>query len=369
MIEHFLPGSPYTEELCRYLVDYCDVTIMTNRTYHGNSQIAWTCKPVLNIPYCKSKVKSLLCIIWGWIMIIYELLSGKYDVVHVQTFKFLGIERIIYELFSHNKILVHTVHNVLPHERKSGDVVRYQKFYSKCDALIVHNTYCKDLLIENYNITPEKITVVPHGAYWKPGCMDFPKEHKKINFLQLGMIRKYKGVDILIKAVAKIPKDKRNYMHFTIAGSQDQGQDSTDYIGTIKKLDIEDCITFIPERIPDEEMDTYYNQADACIFPYLEIYGSGALLMAYGYAKPVIASDIPAFIEETDNGMTGLLFKSEDSDDLARKLIQFTEINQERVNGIRKYIQKLVEDKYNWSKSAESTARVYGDVNKKDGLL
>lgn len=223
--------------------------------------------------------------------------------------------------------------------------------------------------MENYNISESKIVVVPHGAYWKPGCMSFPKEHKMINFLQLGMIRKYKGVDILLNAIARIPKDNRENMHFTIAGNQSLQLDDTNYMDMIKRLGIEDCITFIPERIPDEEMDTYYNQADACIFPYREIYGSGALLMAYGYAKPVIASDIPAFIEETDNGMTGLLFKSEESDDLARKLIQFTEINQERVTGIRKYIQKLVEDKYNWSKSAETTARVYGDVNKKDGLL
>ena len=111
--------------------------------------------------------------------------------------------------------------------------------------------------------------------------------------------------------------------------------------------------------IRDDELPGLFGQADLCLFPYREIYGSGALLMAYTYGRPVIASDIPVFREETEKGKTGLLFASEDAPDLARKLRQAMSWTEAERAERRRCIEELVRNKYSWARSARGLFDAY----------
>ena len=174
-----------------------------------------------------------------------------------------------------------------------------------------------------------------------------------------GMVRKYKGVDILLEAIAKLPEEDKKRMKIIIAGAQVKKLDSTQYDEMITKLNISDYVEYDNRRIEDEELPDLFSKVDACVFPYREIYGSGALLMAYSYGKPVIASDVPVFIEETDEGRTGLLFKSENPESLAKALITFCNLSDEDTQRFTEEINRLVAEKYNWSKSAFILAGAY----------
>mgnify|MGYP007129498768 CR=1 FL=1 len=55
---------------------------------------------------------------------------------------------------------MHTVHNLLPHEASAGDRELYSRFINCCDLLVVHNEYCRQLLMKEYQI-PEERSVLP----------------------------------------------------------------------------------------------------------------------------------------------------------------------------------------------------------------
>ena len=94
-----------------------------------------------------------------------EIKKGSYDVVHVQSFKDAKYEIPCTVKIKIHSRLVHTVHNLLPHEASAGDRELYSRFYNCCDLLVVHNEYCRQLLMKEYQIPEEKICITPHGSY------------------------------------------------------------------------------------------------------------------------------------------------------------------------------------------------------------
>ena len=359
MIDYYLPDSIYSLELGRELKKHCDLTIFC-REDAGVYEEGITWLPCF-YPGGKRKLRAM----WEYGLSLLRLSQvirrGRFDVVHVQIFKNVRWEMMVYRLLRrYYKKLVWTVHNVLPHEAGAGEKERYGKIYGFCDALIVHNQTSKKCLMEQFPIPEDKIAVIPHGAYkTHMGKADAGHRDKKIHFLQFGFIRKYKGIDILLKAVSLIPEKLREGMEFTIAGKQYEKLDSTDYPAMIRELGIGDWVSFKPGHVPDEEIDGLLGQADFLIFPYRHIYGSGALLFSYTYQKPVIVSDIPAFLEETEDGSTGFIFESENPRALAQAIVRAAGAAPRELASCRAAMERLVREKYNWSISAKRTAEVY----------
>lgn len=360
IIEHFLPSNTYSKELCESLSEYCDITVLTKRNYIDDGKVNWEVKPCLFQQDLKNKVLSFVYVVLGWMHIVKELLFGKYDIVHVQTFKVDTVEMFLYRLLARGR-LVHTAHNILPHEASNKDRRKYGRFYGKCECIIVHNEVCKQLLTQEYGVG-DKVRVIPHGTY-RAKIVNCNKKSDKINILQFGMIRKYKGIDILIKAVGMLSEEVRRKIHVTIAGKQYKALDDSDYQTMISDLGISDTISFKSERIADSEMSILFSQADVCVFPYRQIYGSGALLMAYSYEKPVIVSSVPALIEETQNGATGLIFSSEDSSALAQAIEEFVNKTDKDIIAYKNNVRRLTSQKYNWIKSAELTYKAYKEIS------
>ena len=362
IIEHFLPSNKYTLELCDHLSKYCDITLLTSRNFTEDVEEEYIVKPCLLYQDLNNKLKSGFFILVGWFHIIYEMLFGKYDIIHVQTFKVPAVEMLFYKLFAKGR-LVHTVHNIIPHETKNGDRKLYSRFYNCCSGVIVHNEYCKQVLQNDFGIE-RNIFVMPHGIYSVEGSGELHESqiNDKLEILQFGTIRKYKGIDILLGALSKLDDETKKRIHVTIAGKQYASLDDTNYLDIIKRYNLKEVVTFIQERISDTEMSAMYRKADVCVFPYREIYGSGALLMAYTFGKPVIVSDVPALVEETEAGQTGLLFKSENEDDLARAIMEFVSMPKDKKSKFKAKISELVEKKYNWSQSSRLLYSYYQRV-------
>lgn len=359
MIEHFLPDNMYTLELGRELKNYCDLTIFCKKNVKVQENgIKWANR---FYPGGKNKVAAVIDYGFSLLNIAKTIRKGNYDIVHVQTFKNIKFEmELYYRLRKYVKKFVYTVHNVLPHETNPKDRELYRKFYEFCDELIVHNDSSLKCLMESFAVPREKISVIAHGTYQ---TQIFPPKRKddslRTNFLQFGFIRKYKGIDVLLEAIALIEPDKRKHLHFTIAGKQYLKLDDTDYKARIRSLGIEDCVSFLQGHIPDEKLPKLLGDADFMLFPYHNIYGSGALLMAYSYEKPVIASDIPTFREETDHGRTGFLFESENPQALAKAILEAAGCSSSQMEEYQSAIHELKSEKYNWKKSAAKLVKVY----------
>lgn len=362
MIERFLPESIYSVELGAELKKYCDLSVLCKRNvkpehYPG---FQW-----INCFYTDGQKKWLapfdyflsLC------QLERQIRKGHYDVIHVQTFKSARYEMSVYKKTRNDYgKLVHTVHNILPHEAPEKDRKMYEDFYHFCDRLIVHNQATKDRLSGDFSIPEEKISVIAHGAYDTHMKSKRTKDQGKKNkqtYVCFGNIRHYKGIDLLLQAIALIPPSERKKMQFYIAGKQYPKLDGTDYKEMIYSLGIGDCVRFSNEFVPEDRISKLFERADVAIFPYREIYASGAMLMAYTYGTPVIASDIPVFREETENGKTGILFRAENVNELAKAILTSMNWTMEERQKFKSGIEDLIVTKYNWKKSARKTIKVY----------
>lgn len=360
MRDAFLPGNQYALELCKSLSDNVDVMLLCKRDA-GDIEDEIPCKKIIYAAG-RNKIDSVCKYIFSIYREMLEIRKGAYNVYHIQSYKNLLFEiPLFYYAKRKCDCVVTTVHNVLPHEVSKTDWRLHDYWYKLSDVLIVHNEATRKCLIEQFPDSQEKIQIVPHGTYTRGFVTNSkPKESGgKKKFLLFGQIRPYKGIDVLIKAVTLMSQTTRNKIQILIVGGQHPKQDSTDYMAMIQSAKIEDCVDFQKRRVPDEDLPGLFENTDFVLFPYKEIYGSGALLMSYTYEKPVIASDVPAFVEETNGGQTGLLFRTENPEDLARCIENAVDVDIEEYEKYRIAIRRLVEEKYNWKVSAKKMKEIY----------
>lgn len=366
MIEYFYPENTYTQELGNAMSAYMDVTI--------------ACKKKVELPRDAVHWKSLVYegyhgklaapILYGLslLQIAHEIRRGHYDVVNIQYMREPKYEIPFFRAMKkHCGILVNTIHTVLPHEATQRDRALHQQLYDMCDLEIVHNTPCKKLVSSEYRVPEEKICVIPHGVYSRDSALPDVSRRAagKTEFLLFGQMRKYKGIDVLLQALSLLPAEARAKLHVTVAGPQYLKIDNTDYEEMARTLHVADCVTFIRRHIPPEEHPALFENTDVCLFPYKELYGSGALLMAYTYEKPVIVSEDPIFREETDDGKTGLLFDKNDARALADAMLKSLDWSDADYAAYRAHIRLMVREKYSWDRAARILNAAFEEALKK----
>lgn len=364
MIDYFLPNSIYSLELCDKLSLNHEVVLICKDNYIQNKGLNFKVYPVL---HSKSRNPiQAFALYMGDLINIYRLTHQiKPDIMHLQ-----GVQHVFWEkslIRSLKKIVgkfFYTAHNILSHESKRGEKAALGKWYNNFDGIIVHNEMSKQMLIEASQYHG-KIFVVPHGSYdtYKTCKNKKSKFTDKTVFLQFGLVRDYKGADILLDAISKLSKQVREKAVFIIAGKLTKKYYDFDLEGKVKELGIDDCTKLYLTRIEDDEVPDLFNNCDCCVFPYRHIYGSGALLMAYTFNKPVIVSSIPVFCEETENGKTGIIFEKNNSDMLAKAIERFCTLSECEKQQYRDHISEFVETKYNWTTSADLTVKAYSKAD------
>lgn len=362
MVEQHSPGNRYVLELVREMKNECDLTVFCN--VHNDLQedgIRW-----IRRFYDGGKGKAAAVLDYGRTLVelAHELRRGHYDVLHIQSFKNASVEIRLYERTRRfYRRLAMTVHNVLPHEPAPGDLELYGRFYRVCDLLIVHNDASKQELREKFDIPEEKIRVIPRGLYTTYRVDEKARDDDaRVHFLNFGRIRPYKGVDILLKAISLMDEKDRARCRFVIRGEQYPKLDPTDYRALIREYGIGDCVEFDNARVPEEEIPKLLGNADYLLFPYRKIYGSGVLLMSYTYGIPVVASDVPTFVEGTDGGKAGILFASEDPLAMKDALLSAMDKTPAERQAYREAIRAIVGMRHNWKTTARQTVDAFRQI-------
>ena len=226
------------------------------------------------------------------------------------------------------------------------------------DYIIVHNQFSYNELLQHVTLkNPDKVTIIKHGGYLDHINFNADKDairkslELEVNgkyMLFFGQIKDVKGLDILIKAMATVPKD----IKLIIAGKPWKS-DFNKYDLLIKKYKLEDRIIKIIRFIEDDEREKLFFAADVNILPYRTIYQSGVLLMAMSHGLPVIASNLPANEEIIDDGVNGMLFESENSEALGKQITTFFQNDSLFISLSKKALQ-TIEAEYGWNKIAQS---------------
>jgi glycosyltransferase involved in cell wall biosynthesis len=221
---------------------------------------------------------------------------------------------IAWALRRHGIRIEMVVHNAFAHEESTwkGGLMRFQ--LGQADRLVVHNASVAEGLGRHGVHAP--VAVCPHPLY-----EDYPEpkgtlqRRAPLELLFFGLVRRYKGLDTLLRALARAGRDD---VRLTVAGEFWTGLEEAKRLIADGGLDA--AVELIPRYVSDEETAELFARADAVVAPYSSATGSGVLALAQRYARPVIASDIPSLREAVVPGETGWLFPAGDVEALASLL-------------------------------------------------
>ena len=156
------------------------------------------------------------------------------------------------------------------------------------------------------------------------------------------MIKKVKGLEILLESLKEVVAKNPDIV-LLIAGNLWQN-DFSMYQQIIDENNLSKNVLLHTKFIAHEDVEHYYCASDLVVLPYKRIYQSGVLMMTLSYGRPVLVSDLPPLKEVVVDNESGFLFKTEDVNDLADKLIVILsdQENLERVRENGKILISLV---------------------------
>jgi glycosyltransferase involved in cell wall biosynthesis len=203
------------------------------------------------------------------------------------------------------------VHNAYDHEAVGWKDRLTTWQLSAADRFMTHNLALAQDVSARFPDTP--VQVFTHPVFDDvPAARGDLQRRSELELLFFGLVRPYKGLDILLDAMQLL---KRDGVSLTIAG--EFWQDLEETKARINRLGSGNSVELISRYVDETEMAELFHRADAIVLPYRAISGSGVVALAFHYRKAVIASDLPGFAEIVLDGETGWLFRSGDAAELA----------------------------------------------------
>jgi D-inositol-3-phosphate glycosyltransferase len=224
----------------------------------------------------------------------------------------------------HTKVIA-IADNIIPHEQRFFDSAFTRYFVGGCDGFV---TMSESVLSDLKQFTTTKPAAYnPHPMYESFGPqLEKADARKKLGLqedgkylLFFGFIRKYKGLDILLRAFA----DKRIQeagIKLIIAGEYYDKPD--DYQAIIKECNLENALVQANDFIPDSEVSTYFSAADMVVQTYKTATQSGVTQIAYYYHNPMLVTDVGGLAELVPHNKVGYV-TSPDINEIADAILDF----------------------------------------------
>jgi len=229
----------------------------------------------------------------------------------------------MYVFFSrgfNNKVLkVALIHNLVPHEKRFFDHYFNRIFLNRYDAFVVLSQQVKDEVITQ---KPDAVCLhLSHPSYTHFGAscdksfarksLGIPEKAKVILFF--GLIRDYKGLDVLIHTMNHLDQS-----YFLVIAGEIYG-DANVYHNLIA-----DCknpnIIINDAYIPDDDVKLYFSASDLCVLPYKKGTQSGVQAISDSFCTPVLVSKNGGLHENITDGTNGFIIDRLESQQLAEKI-------------------------------------------------
>lgn len=321
------------------------------------------------------------------------------DIVHYQSFlKFPALELLLLELQKRSGAgLICTAHDWLPHHRRFYHQALFGRYYRSFDRVIVHSAAGKRFLVDELGVKAERLVEIPHGNYGflsTDGSLTREAARQRLGleperpwFLFFGRIDPHKGLDLALRALAELkPREaepppagiKAHDVEQLPAGIQARDEEpppagliiagnpeaeSLDkYTRLIAELGIGNRVKLFPGHIPVEEIQIYFQAADAVVLPYRESSTSGIAHVAMGFGKPVVATAVGGLVDVIEDGVNGLLVPPGDMLALASalELVASDPVIRNRLG----QGWSSSRERYSWASIAAETLKVYEMVDK-----
>jgi glycosyltransferase involved in cell wall biosynthesis len=289
--------------------------------------------------------------------------------------------------------LVLTAHDVLPREPRPGQLAAQRRLYERFDAVVVHSEHGRGRLLE-LGVDPRRVHVIPHGAlthladrsretlafgsrprFGQPArppvgepADGLPSRTDGPVVLFFGLLRPYKGLDVLLRAWRAIRENGGGGS----AGNGDRAREPSGngfvgaelWIAGMPRMDVATLLAdpppgvrLVPRFIPDAELPAYFERADLVVLPYLEADQSGVLFTALAFGKPLLLSDVGGFPEVAATGAARTV-PAGDSVALGKALRELL-ADPAALSAMAEHARAAAAGPYSWDAIAHRTLELY----------
>jgi glycosyltransferase involved in cell wall biosynthesis len=281
-------------------------------------------------------------------MLAYRRRAKVADVVH---FQWLALQYVDGVLLPRGRPLVLTAHDVLPREPRPGQRASQRRLYRRFDAVVVHSEDGARRLERELGLPGGRVHVIPHGALEhltaasSAAPAPAPAGNGIRRVLFFGLLRPYKGLDVLLEAWEGI-----------------EGAEL--WIVGMPRMDTSELrarggasVHFVERFVDDGELAEHFRRADLVVLPYREADQSGVLATALAFGTPLLLSDVGGFPEVARTGAARCVAAG-DADALRRELRGLLGDPDARAQ-MRVRARAAAEGPYSFQTAARATLELY----------
>jgi glycosyltransferase involved in cell wall biosynthesis len=249
--------------------------------------------------------------------------------------------------------------NVVPHEKRPGDMQLTRFAFAAVDYFIVHSDAVERELMR---VHPSATFVkLPHGIFEIFGeSMSMAEARRSLNIPQgvpvilfFGYIREYKGLDILLRAIPNLLK-KMPELRVVVAGEFYSNE--AEYHSLIDTLSIpKKNLLLATDYIPNDEVAMYFSAANVVVLPYRSATQSGIVPIAYQFDRPVIVTDVGGLRESVIDGLSGLIAPEATPEEIEKQVMRFFDEQLEAT--LSRGVQQE-KKKYSWDTFVEGVEQL-----------
>lgn len=225
---------------------------------------------------------------------------------------------------THSTKVLGLIHNAVPHEAKFYDKPLFKRFSQNLDGAIVLSESVKEQL----KVTSPKLPILElrhpiYAHFGEPLSPDSIKKLKeqygldehKTTLLFFGLIREYKGLDVLLEAFKELPTKFQLLIVGEVYGDASQLEDAIQYHPRAKDIHFENRF------VEDDEVAGIFSMSDLVVLPYLRASQSGVTAVAIHFEKPIVASNVGGLSEFIVENKTGILLPPNNPTKLTQALV------------------------------------------------
>lgn len=284
-------------------------------------------------------------------MLAHRRHAREAELIHYQ---WLPLPRLDARLLAVVRPRVFTMHPRLPVPgSRRGRALR--GLLGRMDAVVVHTEHGRRRLAGEFGVAPERLEVIPHGALEhlarlpveKPLAPELDGAEGPIA-LAFGLIRPYKGTEVLLDAFARIEGAELWIVGRPMMAMERLHELARRAPGRVR---------FLERFVEDAEIPALMRRADLVVLPYLEVEQSGVLYTALAFGRPLVLSDVGGFPEVARHGAARLV-PSGDPDALAGVLSELLSDAAERER-LAQAALAASRGPYSWDEIGRRTLALY----------
>ncbi|MFO7924774.1 MAG: glycosyltransferase [Bacteroidales bacterium] len=264
----------------------------------------------------------------------------------------------------HKVCVIGLLHNLEPHEKMvaSGRLNRY--FLESCDGFItMSSTVMNDLKMTG---TVKPVKVIPHPVYdffgesvsRQVACDYLGLDQDQHHLLFFGIVRSYKGLDLLFRSLAN---NRVSHINLKLLVAGEFYENENKYLDLAERLGVEKMILFTNSFVPKEDVGHYFSASDMVVLPYLTATQSGVTQIAYHFNKPMLVTNVGGLKDVVPHGRVGYVCEK-DPDEIAAAIADFFD-NNRSADFIRNI--KSEKKKYSWNSFVKGIEELVKEIREK----